>query len=190
MSVLFRLNEPTEGRILIDGVDITSIGLQTLRTAVAIVPQDPLLISGSVKTNLDPFGEHSEPALEQVLDEVELGASLLHSDALALSHGERQLLTLGRMLLRQAKIRIFDEPTSNIDAGTDRIVQHLLRSAAAFRSSTQLTIAHRLQTIMDCDRVIVMDNGRILEIGPAQQLLSDPQSSLFTLETTQEIREI
>lgn len=190
MSVLFRLNEPTEGRILIDGVDITSIGLQTLRTAVAIVPQDPLLISGSVKTNLDPFGEHSEPALEQVLDEVELGASLLHSDALALSHGERQLLTLGRMLLRQAKIRIFDEPTSNIDAGTDRIVQHLLRSAAAFRSSTQLTIAHRLQTIMDCDRVIVMDNGRILEIGPAQQLLSNPQSSLFTLETTQEIREI
>jgi len=183
MVVLFRLNELTGGRILIDGVDIASIGLQTLRTAVAIVPQDPLLISGSVKTNLDPFGEQSEPALEQVLDEVKLGASLLHSDAFALSHGERQLLTLGRMLLRQSRIRIFDEPTSNIDAGTDRVIQHLLRSAVAFRSSTQLTIAHRLQTILDCDRILVMDNGRIVEIGPPQKLLSDPESSLSRLES-------
>jgi len=183
MAVLFRLSEPAGGRILIDNVDIGSIGLQTLRKAVAIVPQDPLLIAGSVKTNLDPFGEHSERALEQVLDEVELGASLLHSDGFALSHGERQLLTLGRMLLRQSKIRVFDEPTSNVDAATDCVVQRLLRSAAAFRSSTQLTIAHRLQTILDCDRVIVMGNGRILEIGPPKHLLSDPQSSLSKMES-------
>merc|ERR1712232_1265101 len=123
-----------EGRILIDQVDVSRIGLMRLRKAIAIVPQEPLLIAGSVRLNLDPFGENSDDALAKVLDEVQLGSDLLddHFNASMLSHGQRQLLTLGRTLLRPARIRVFDEPTSNIDAATDRLVQQLLRSAAAF----------------------------------------------------------
>lgn len=133
--------------------------------------------------NLDPFGEHSDVDLAHVLDEVKLGASMLFSTASAstLSHGERQLLTLGRTLLWPAKIRVFDEPTSNIDAATDLVVQQLLRSAAAFRASTQLTIAHRLQTVMDCDRILVMGDGKVVEIGPPSELLADPNSRLSDL---------
>jgi len=183
MVALFRLTELAGGRILVDGVDIAGVGLRTLRRAIAIVPQEPLLINGSVRLNLDPFGEHTDDALARVLEEVELGAAQLRSTASAstLSHGERQLLTLARTLLWPSRIRVFDEPTSNIDAATDRVVQQLLRSAAAFRGSTQLTIAHRLQTVLDCDRIIVMGSGQVLEVGPPNDLLADPKSRLSEL---------
>eukprot|EP00929_Paragymnodinium_shiwhaense_P013122 TRINITY_DN120988_c0_g1_i1.p1 TRINITY_DN120988_c0_g1~~TRINITY_DN120988_c0_g1_i1.p1 ORF type:complete len:1305 (+),score=261.90 TRINITY_DN120988_c0_g1_i1:86-4000(+) len=183
MQVLFRLNEVSEGRILIDQVDVSQIGLMRLRKAIAIVPQDPLLIAGSVRLNLDPFGEHEDEELARVLDEVKLERKMLNAgfNASMLSHGERQLLTLGRTLLRPARIRVFDEPTSNIDAATDRIIQQLLRSASAFKDSTQLTIAHRLQTILDCHRILVMSDGRVAESGSPTQLLADKSSRLSAL---------
>eukprot|EP00746_Dinoflagellata_sp_MGD_P040738 gnl/MRDRNA2_/MRDRNA2_19840_c0_seq1.p1 gnl/MRDRNA2_/MRDRNA2_19840_c0~~gnl/MRDRNA2_/MRDRNA2_19840_c0_seq1.p1 ORF type:complete len:439 (-),score=68.47 gnl/MRDRNA2_/MRDRNA2_19840_c0_seq1:165-1373(-) len=183
MVLLFRLNEATEGRITIDGVDIASIGLQKLRRAIAIVPQDPLLITGTVRLNLDPFHEHADEDIYRVLKEVELDPSLIEKSisASTLSQGERQLLTLGRTLLWPAKIRVFDEPTSNIDAATDRVIQQLLRHASAFRGSAQITIAHRLQTVVDCDRIMVMGAGKLQEVGPPRQLLADPNSQLSAL---------
>jgi len=181
MVLLLRLNEASEGRILVDGLDIAKVGLGRLRKAIAVVPQDPLIITGSIKQNLDPFGEHDESDLARILEEVELDRGLLNTDtsASSLSHGERQLLTLGRTLLWPAKVRVFDEPTSNIDAATDRVIQHLLRSA--FGHSTQMTVAHRLQTVMDCDRILVMAEGKLTESGPPKKLLQIPGSQLGAL---------
>ncbi|CAE8605275.1 unnamed protein product, partial [Polarella glacialis] len=183
MVLLLRLNEATVGRILVDGVDISKVGLGKLRKAIAVVPQEPLLITGSVRRNLDPFGDHTDKELARVLREVELDPGLLQAETIAstLSHGERQLLTLGRTLLWPAKIRVFDEPTSNIDAATDRVIQQLLRSAEAFGQSTQMTIAHRLQTVIDCDRILVMSGGRLLEAGSPRELLQRPGSQLAAL---------
>jgi len=183
MVLLLRLNEVTEGRILIDGVDISKIGLGKLRKAIAVVPQEPLLIEGTVQENLDPFAEHSSQKLAEVLQKVELEPSLLAqaSSASTLSQGERQLLTLARTLLWPSKVRVFDEPTSNIDAATDRLIQRFLRSPTMFGQSTQITVAHRLQTVVSCDRILVMSSGKVVESGPPRDLLDRPDSHLSAL---------
>ncbi|CAJ1383184.1 unnamed protein product [Effrenium voratum] len=181
MVLLLRLNEATEGRILIDGVDISKIGLGKLRKAVAVVPQDPLLIAGTVQQNLDPFSEHSDFELETILDKVGLDPGLNSSAASSLSHGQRQLLTLGRSLLWPCKVRIFDEPTSNIDAATDQTIQQLLRCPTTFGESTQMTVAHRLQTVVDCDRILVMSAGHLVETGPPRELLASVNSHLAAM---------
>ena len=180
MVLLLRLNEACEGRILIDGVDIAHIGLRKLRRAIAVVPQEPLLIEGSVRQNLDPFDEHSDAVLTQVLERIERPDLLHTSSSSSLSQGERQLVTIGRTLLWSAKVRVFDEPTSNIDAATDRLIQRFLRSAM-FGQSTQITVAHRLQTVLGCDRILVMSAGRLVESGPPQELLNHPGSHLSAL---------
>ena len=173
MVLLLRLNEVSEGRILIDGADISKIGLGKLRKAIAVVPQEPLLIEGTVQQNLDPFSEHSLEDLAEVLAKVELDPGLLEAQTSAstLSQGERQLLTLGRTLLWPAKVRVFDEPTSNIDAATDRLIQQFLRSPTMFGQATQITVAHRLQTVFSCDRILVMAGGKLVESGPPQKLM-------------------
>ncbi|OLQ04967.1 ABC transporter C family member 2 [Symbiodinium microadriaticum] len=183
MVLLLRLNEVTEGRILIDGVDISKIGLGKLRKAIAVVPQEPLLIEGTVQENLDPFAEHSSQKLAEVLEKVELEPSLLAqaSSASTLSQGERQLLTLARTLLWPSRVRVFDEPTSNIDAATDRLIQRFLRSPTMFGQSTQITVAHRLQTVVSCDRILVMSSGKVVESGPPRELLDRPNSHLSAL---------
>ena len=183
MVLLLRLNEVTEGRILIDGVDISKIGLGKLRKAIAVVPQEPLLIEGTVQENLDPFAEHSSQKLAEVLEKVELEPSLLAqaSSASTLSQGERQLLTLARTLLWPSRVRVFDEPTSNIDAATDRLIQRFLRSPTMFGQSTQITVAHRLQTVVSCDRILVMSSGKVVESGPPRELLDRPSSHLSAL---------
>ena len=183
MVLLLRLNEASEGRILIDGMDISKVGLGKLRKAIAVVPQEPLLIEGTVQENLDPFSEHSSQELAQVLRRVELDPGLLEAQTSAstLSQGERQLLTLGRTLLWPAKVRVFDEPTSNIDAATDRLIQQFLRSPTMFGHSTQITVAHRLQTVFSCDRILVMAGGKLVETGPPQELLNRSGSQLSAL---------
>eukprot|EP00746_Dinoflagellata_sp_MGD_P020087 gnl/MRDRNA2_/MRDRNA2_146753_c0_seq1.p1 gnl/MRDRNA2_/MRDRNA2_146753_c0~~gnl/MRDRNA2_/MRDRNA2_146753_c0_seq1.p1 ORF type:complete len:192 (-),score=43.31 gnl/MRDRNA2_/MRDRNA2_146753_c0_seq1:143-691(-) len=142
-----------------------------------MIPQEPLLMQGSVRKNLDPFEEHEEAAIEKALCQV--GVRLGLSDEITLgggnlSAGERQLLSFSRVLLRDAKVVLLDEPTSSIDPLTDLKMQELVRNACVGR--TVITIAHRLRTILDSDMIVVLGNGRVLEIGAPQKLMSDPSS--------------
>jgi len=178
--LLFRIVEKAAGRILIDGCDIRTLGLQTVREALAIIPQHPLLLQGTVRHNLDPFSEFSDNELGNVLVDIGLSASLLHSEVgpggSFLSAGERQLISFGRAMVRHARIVVMDEPTANIDINTDNKIQEIVRDK--FKGSTIITIAHRLSTIIDYDKVLVMDAGKVAEFGPAAELLENPHGIL------------
>merc|ERR1711871_1115988 len=184
--LLFRINEAATGTIYLDGVDISKVGLQTLRQACAIIPQDPLLLSGTVRRNLDPFDKVTdENLLRESLRKVGLDENLLESEvgtgaSSSLSAGERQLLSLARVLLRFGTIRLvlMDEPTANIDMITDEKVQKCIQTE--FHSKTILTIAHRLNTVIE-SKIMVMDAGNVVEFGPSHALLTNPKSYLSTM---------
>lgn len=179
MSVLFRMVEPESGLITIDGVDITTIGLNDLRTGLAIIPQDPVLFFGSVRYNLDPFGVYSDSDiwdalgranLKKKITEIEGGLDgIIAEGGDNLSVGQRQLLCLARAMLKKPVILIMDEATANVDYETDTIIQKCLRDE--FKNATILTIAHRLNTIIDYDRVLVLDQGVIAEFDSPSALL-------------------
>eukprot|EP01061_Rhynchopus_euleeides_P041398 TRINITY_DN719_c2_g1_i1.p1 TRINITY_DN719_c2_g1~~TRINITY_DN719_c2_g1_i1.p1 ORF type:complete len:1683 (+),score=473.23 TRINITY_DN719_c2_g1_i1:573-5051(+) len=166
IAVLFRLNEASGGRVMIDGVDAANVGLQALRKGMAVIPQDPLLIDGTIRNNLDPFKQYHEDALRLVLDRVGLTSVGLYEPAGALSVGEKQLITLCRALMNtETRIVIMDEPTSNIDQKTDEVIQKVLREDWA--DKTVITIAHRINTIIDYDKILVMSDGRVAQHGPS-----------------------
>lgn len=151
---------------------------ETIRSRILTLPQDALLLSGTVRYNLDLEGAYSDAQLEEVLRKVNLWDMLaerggLDTDLSAnpISQGQQQLLALARALLNKDRCRILvlDEATSNIDQATDRIVQKLIREE--FKTHTILTVAHRLDSIMDADRVFVMDNGRLVETGKPRDLM-------------------
>uniref|UniRef100_A0A8C8ZV65 Multidrug resistance-associated protein 1 n=1 Tax=Prolemur simus TaxID=1328070 RepID=A0A8C8ZV65_PROSS len=182
---LFRINESAEGEIVIDDVNIAKIGLHNLRVKITIIPQDPVLFSGSLRMNLDPFSQYSD---EEVWTSLELAHlkgfvsslpdKLDHECAEGgenLSVGQRQLLCLARALLRKTKILVLDEATAAVDLETDDLIQSTIRTQ--FEDCTVLTIAHRLNTIMDYTRVIVLDKGEIRECGAPSDLLQ--QRGLF-----------
>nr|XP_020137224.1 multidrug resistance-associated protein 1 isoform X3 [Microcebus murinus] len=182
---LFRINESAEGEIVIDGVNIAKIGLHNLRAKITIIPQDPVLFSGSLRMNLDPFSQYSD---EEVWTSLELAHlkgfvsslpdKLDHECAEGgenLSIGQRQLVCLARALLRKTKILVLDEATAAVDLETDDLIQSTIRTQ--FEDCTVLTIAHRLNTIMDYTRVIVLDKGEIRECGAPSDLLQ--QRGLF-----------
>ncbi|XP_032536328.1 multidrug resistance-associated protein 1-like isoform X3 [Chiroxiphia lanceolata] len=178
-NCLFRVLEGCEGKIIIDGIDISTIGLHDLRGNLNIIPQDPILFSGTLQSNLDPFGKHSDLELWEVLELCDLKdfvwslpKKLLHEISEGgenLSVGQRQLLCLARALLRKTKILVLDEATASVDMETDNFVQSTIKRE--FHSCTVLTIAHRLHTVIDSDRVLVLDAGRILEYDTPQNLL-------------------
>ncbi|NXU37523.1 MRP1 protein, partial [Drymodes brunneopygia] len=178
-NCLFRVLEGCEGKIIIDGIDISTIGLHDLRGNLNIIPQDPILFSGTLQSNLDPLGKHSDLELWEVLqlcglkDFVQsLPKKLLHEISEGgenLSVGQRQLVCLARALLRKTKILVLDEATASVDMETDNFVQSTIKTE--FHNCTVLTIAHRLHTIMDSERVLVLDAGRILEYDTPQNLL-------------------
>jgi ABC-type multidrug transport system fused ATPase/permease subunit len=178
---LFRLVEIESGRILLDGIDLSSLGLSDVRgRGMAIIPQDPFLAGATLRECLDPFQQHTDDEIMNALESVRLGSSSVGPDALLstkleeggsnYSVGERQLLNLARALLSQPKVLVLDEATASIDGETDAFIQKMLRTR--FPQTTLVTIAHRLNTIMDYDMVLVMDKGRAAEFDSPAKLLS------------------
>merc|ERR1719491_276743 len=180
MIALFRISEiEDEGSITLDGVNIREIGTAALRMNVSIIPQDPVMFSNTIRYNLDPFRTKSDEDLWDVLKKVEMGTTIaqLHKgldDMVAeggenFSQGQRQLLCIARSLLRKPKILVMDEATASIDNETDAIIQRMIREN--FENATVLTIAHRLNTIMDSDRILVLDDGKIVELDSPENLM-------------------
>uniref|UniRef100_A0A8C0EZ03 Multidrug resistance-associated protein 1 n=1 Tax=Bubo bubo TaxID=30461 RepID=A0A8C0EZ03_BUBBB len=178
---LFRINEAAEGEIIIDGINIAKIGLHDLRFKITIIPQDPILFSGSLRMNLDPFDQHSDEDIWRSLELAHLKNfvsslpdKLNHECAEGgenLSVGQRQLVCLARALLRKSKILVLDEATAAVDLETDKLIQSTIKSQ--FEECTVLTIAHRLNTIMDYTRVLVLDRGEVVECGSPDHLLQE-----------------
>uniref|UniRef100_A0A8B9S014 Uncharacterized protein n=1 Tax=Accipiter nisus TaxID=211598 RepID=A0A8B9S014_9AVES len=178
-NCLFRVLEAAGGTIIIDEVDIATIGLHDLRQNLTIIPQDPVLFSGTLRMNLDPFDQYTDEEVWKALELAhlktyvqDLPEGLLHLVSEAgenLSVGQRQLVCLARALLRKAKILILDEATAAVDLETDHLIQTTIRSE--FADCTVLTIAHRLHTIMDSNRVMVLQAGRIVEYDSPEELL-------------------
>ncbi|XP_055919617.1 multidrug resistance-associated protein 1-like isoform X7 [Eupeodes corollae] len=186
---LFRIIEAAEGRILIDGVDISTLGLHMLRSRLTIIPQDPVLFSGSLRMNLDPFQKNSDDEIWSALELSHLKtfvkgmtAGLNHEISEGgenLSVGQRQLVCLARALLRKTKVLVLDEATAAVDLETDDLIQKTIRSE--FKDCTVLTIAHRLNTILDSDKVIVLDRGEIIEFDSPTSLLEDKNSAFYSM---------
>ena len=187
MSTLFRLVELSGGSISIDGINIAQVGLKDLRTRLAIIPQDPTLFRGTIRSNLDPFNEHTDLELWSALrqsDLVEADANLddkahgrIHLDGIVeeeglnFSLGQRQLMALARALVRGSQIIVCDEATSSVDMETDQKIQRTIQTG--FKGKTLLCIAHRLKTIITYDRICVMDQGRIVELDTPIKLWED-----------------
>ena len=181
MVSLFRVSEIEDdgGQVLIDGVDVGKIGVSTLRSNISIIPQDPILFSNTVRYNLDPFKKATDDEIWNVLEKVQMNdvvAALpdgieeqVSEGGENFSQGQRQLICIARSLLRNPKILVMDEATSSIDNSTDAAIQTMIREN--FAGATVLTIAHRLNTIMDSDRVLILDNGRVAEYDSPQSLL-------------------
>uniref|UniRef100_F6THJ3 ABC transporter domain-containing protein n=3 Tax=Monodelphis domestica TaxID=13616 RepID=F6THJ3_MONDO len=177
---LFRILEAAKGEIHIDGVNIATIGLHDLRSKLTIIPQDPVLFSGTLRMNLDPFGNYSEEEMWQALELSNLhkfvssqpeGLNFECSEGGEnLSVGQRQLVCLARALLRKSQILVLDEATAAIDLETDDLIQTTIRTQ--FEACTVLTIAHRLNTIMDYTRVLVLDKGMIAEFDSPANLIA------------------
>ncbi|KAK9869554.1 hypothetical protein WA026_003307 [Henosepilachna vigintioctopunctata] len=178
ISALFRL-APTEGSIIIDGIDTSTLPLKELRKKISIIPQMPVLFSATMRYNLDPFNEFQDHEIWSALREVDLIDEINSLDFMVtgggnnFSVGQRQLICLARALLRKNKILILDEATANVDPRTDEFIQRTIRMK--FVNFTVLTIAHRLNTIMDSDKVLVMNSGRHVEFGHPHILLQNPE---------------
>uniref|UniRef100_A0A6B0VFE5 Putative abc transporter c family member n=1 Tax=Ixodes ricinus TaxID=34613 RepID=A0A6B0VFE5_IXORI len=186
---LFRVVEPKTGSIVVDDVDVTEIGLHDLRLKMTIIPQDPVLFAGTLRWNLDPFNEHPDEALWKALEQAHLKdfvasqESGLDCDIAEggenLSAGQRQLVCLARALLRNSKVLVLDEATSSVDLETERLVKETTR--AEFQSTTVITIAHKLHTVMDCDQILVLSAGEIVEQGSPADLLKIKDGLFFKI---------
>ncbi|CAN6713152.1 unnamed protein product [Malus baccata var. baccata] len=186
ISVLFRLVEPTEGKVIVDNYDICKIGLHDLRLRFGIIPQDPTLFSGSVRFNLDPLSKHTDHEIWEVLEKCQLRRaieekeegldSLIVQDGTNWSMGQRQLFCLGRALLKRSRILVLDEATASMDNTTDSILQKTIRTE--FADCTVITVAHRIPTVMDCTKVLAISDGRLVEYDEPLNLMKH-EGSLF-----------
>ncbi|XP_038001480.1 multidrug resistance-associated protein 5 isoform X3 [Motacilla alba alba] len=186
---LFRLVELSGGCIKIDGVKINDIGLADLRSKLSIIPQEPVLFSGTVRSNLDPFNQYSEEQIWAALERTHMKECVaqlpmkLDSEVMEngenFSVGERQLLCIARALLRRCKILILDEATAAMDTETDLLIQETIREA--FADCTMLTIAHRLHTVLGCDRIMVLTQGQVVEFDTPTALLANENSRFYAM---------
>lgn len=207
---LFRIIESAGGSIVIDGQEISKLGLHALRSRLTIIPQDPVLFSGTLRINLDPFNTHTDDDIWRSLELAHLKA-FVKGLAAGINHevteggenlsvGQRQLVCLARALLRKTKVLILDEATAAVDLETDDLIQvnfyingifykilitFSLNSQRTirteFKDCTVLTIAHRLNTIMDSDKIIVLDKGEIKEFASPAELLANKQSAFYSM---------
>ncbi|XP_035207510.1 multidrug resistance-associated protein 1-like [Stegodyphus dumicola] len=186
---LFRIIEAATGYITIDGIDISTIGLHTLRSKLTIIPQDPVLFTGSVRSNLDPNKEYNDDDVWICLERAHLKDYItslpeglefqIAEGGVNLSLGQRQLVCLARSLLKRTKILVLDEPTAAVDPETDHMIQETIR--AEFQDCTVITIAHRLNTVMDYDISIVMESGKVIEQGNPKDLMKNQNSVFYSM---------
>ena len=194
---LFRILEAKEGNIYIDDVDISQIGLKKLRSNITIIPQDPTLMEGSLKFNIDPLNNHTELEIESVMREIgfwyicernleenknkpdnEKGLNMIITENGGnISIGERQLICITRAILRKSKIIVMDEATASIDVNTENIIQKAISNL--LNDSTILTIAHRIKTVINSDRILVLDNGEVVEFDKPKTLLENKNSMFY-----------
>lgn len=188
---LFRLEEIESGRIFVDGVDLSNLGLADVRgrrNGMAIIPQDPFLTGSTLRECLDPFGLNDDRSVLEALQAVRLAhanatvavlGTPLEEGGSNYSVGERQLLSLAAALLSRPKVLVLDEATANIDYESDAFVQRMLRER--FRDTTLITVAHRLNTVMDYDLILVMEQGQAIELGSPGELLSRKEGAFSRL---------
>ncbi|KAI8093508.1 multi drug resistance-associated protein MRP [Halteromyces radiatus] len=186
---LFRIIEAAQGNITIDGIDISTLRLFDLRSRLTIIPQDPVLFAGNVRENLDPFGTCEDAEIWQALQHAHLSDHISKMDGKLnatvleggenFSVGQRQLICLARALLRRTSILVLDEATAAIDVETDAIIQTTIREQ--FKNCTIITIAHRINTVIDSDRILVLEKGSILEFDSPQVLLANKESSFYSM---------
>jgi len=189
VASVFRLADPIEGAILIDGIDIKTIELDKLRSSISIIPQDPTLFIGTVRYNLDPFDNYSDKKIWKVLEIAQLKEYIkstqegleapVHENGSNFSAGQKQLICLARALLKKSKILVLDEATASVDYETDMLIQKTVREQ--FKKSTVLTVAHRLNTVMDYDKILVLDKGEIAEFDIPKKLLDNENGVLTSM---------
>jgi ABC-type multidrug transport system fused ATPase/permease subunit len=188
LAALFRLCKLDSGQIRIDGTDIWTLGLHTLRRKLAIIPQEAVGFTGSLRFNLDPFGERSDDEIWVELEKVQMKSFVeehgldyhLSGGGENLSAGQRQLLCAARAFLQNCRIIVLDEATASVDFSTDALIQTALHKQVTTKRMTTITIAHRINTILNSDNVLVMDSGAIAEFGPTNKLANDPDSLFYT----------
>ncbi|KAM3966704.1 ATP-binding cassette sub-family C member 4-like [Aphomia sociella] len=184
ISALFRL-APIDGHVYIDDVDTGTIALKALRSKISIIPQEPVLFSAPLRYNMDPFDKYQDADIWNALEQVELKNSIssLSADVASggtnFSAGQRQLLCLARAALARNKLLVLDEATANVDPNTDSLIQKSIRKH--FTDCTVVTVAHRLHTIADSDRVIVMEAGQIVEYEHPHKLLQNPEGHFSSM---------
>ncbi|KAG9121358.1 hypothetical protein FRC07_002714, partial [Ceratobasidium sp. 392] len=187
---LLRILEPASGTVLINGIDITKIGLHDLRRAISIIPQEPQLFEGTIRENIDPTDEHDDEKIWAAIEQAHLKEyvltlpggldSIVKEGGSSMSSGQRQLVCFARALLRNTKILILDEATSAVDLETDKAIQQIIRGPQ-FKEITTLTIAHRLNTVIDSDRILVLENGTVAELDTPKVLLQNENSLFYAL---------
>jgi ATP-binding cassette subfamily C (CFTR/MRP) protein 1 len=179
INALFLLNRLRTGSIIIDGIDTATIPLKRLRSSLAIIPQDPVIFSGTIRDNLDPLNQFDDDKLWTALKQCGIYDAIDPAVGLQMpvseggenwSTGQRQLICLARALLKQTHVLVLDEATASVDMATDALIQRTLRQQ--FAKTTIITIAHRLNTIMDYDKIVVMDRGVISEVGSPSELIA------------------
>ncbi|KAJ8925148.1 hypothetical protein NQ315_001333 [Exocentrus adspersus] len=184
ISTLFRLYD-FQGSVLVDGVDTKQLPLSLLRKNISIIPQDPVLFTGTIRSNIDPDNLYPDEELWKVIEKVgikslipELDLSVVEGGC-GFSMGQKQLICLVRAAVRKCKIVVLDEATANMDAVTDEMLHQVVKDM--FEGGTVLMIAHRLASILDCDKVIVMDKGEVAEIGTPRALLRDKRTAFYSM---------
>nr|GEY75265.1 ABC transporter C family member 3-like [Tanacetum cinerariifolium] len=189
IQTLFRLVEPSAGQILLDEIDISTIGLHDLRSRLSIIPQDPTMFEGTIRSNLDPLEEYTDDKIWEALNKCQLGDEVRSKerklDSPVMENGEnwsvgqRQLICLGRVLLKKTKVLVLDEATASVDTATDGMIQQTLQKH--FTDSTVIMIAHRITSVLDSDMVLVLEQGLIDEYDSPTKLLEDKTSSFAKL---------
>ncbi|KAI3838912.1 hypothetical protein MKX03_002688 [Papaver bracteatum] len=189
IQTLFRIVDPYAGQILIDGTNISTIGLLDLRSRLSIIPQDPVMFEGTLRSNLDPLEAYGDEQIWEALDKCQLGVEVrkkgLKLDAAVTENGEnwsmgqRQLVCLGRVLLKKSKVLVLDEATASVDTATDNLIQQTLTQH--FWNCTVITIAHRITSVVDSDMVLLLDHGLAVEYDSPTKLLENKSSSFSKL---------